>query len=159
MKTALFVGRFQPFHKGHLHAIENILKDYNKVVILIGSVNKKDGNNPFSFEERRKMIDGCLKHCKNRYGIIGMPDMPDDDQWTKSILKKARFDVVVTGNDHVRRCFKAFNVPTTDPVLLQPRKYSATEIRKLMKEGKKWEHLVPEEVVKVIKSLNVREHL
>ncbi|MBC8224619.1 adenylyltransferase/cytidyltransferase family protein, partial [Candidatus Bathyarchaeota archaeon] len=26
-RTALFVGRFQPFHHGHLHAIRKILEE------------------------------------------------------------------------------------------------------------------------------------
>lgn len=157
MKTALFVGRFQPFHKGHLHAIENILKDYDKVVILIGSINKKGANNPFTFRERKAMIEQCLRKHKDRYEIIGVPDNPSDDVWTRHVLKKAGFDVVVTGNDHVRRCFTAFNIPTKEPLFLKG--CSATKIRELMRKGKKWEHLVPEPAVKVIKSLNVREHL
>jgi len=52
MKTGLIIGRFQPFHNGHLYAIKNALKKVDELVIAIGSsqyVNTED--NPFSFEK------------------------------------------------------------------------------------------------------------
>ena len=41
--TALFIGRFQPFHKGHLAAIKWILKKEGKIFIVIGS-NQQSSN-------------------------------------------------------------------------------------------------------------------
>ncbi|MEM3766696.1 MAG: adenylyltransferase/cytidyltransferase family protein, partial [Candidatus Bathyarchaeia archaeon] len=32
-KRGLFVGRFQPFHKGHLHVIKEILSEVDELVI------------------------------------------------------------------------------------------------------------------------------
>ena len=39
---ALYLGRFNPPHKGHIHAIEYIFnqKDINELIILIGSGEK-----------------------------------------------------------------------------------------------------------------------
>ncbi|MEM2947357.1 MAG: adenylyltransferase/cytidyltransferase family protein, partial [Candidatus Bathyarchaeia archaeon] len=37
VKRGLFVGRFQPFHKGHLSVIEDILKEVDELVIVVGS--------------------------------------------------------------------------------------------------------------------------
>ena len=53
---ALFPGRFQPLHKGHIHAIESAMKRFDKVIIMVGSVNKRDVNNPYSFLKRKKII-------------------------------------------------------------------------------------------------------
>ena len=36
-ETGLYVGRFQPFHLGHLEAIKHILKKVDTVIIAIGS--------------------------------------------------------------------------------------------------------------------------
>ena len=49
-KTALIVGRFQPFHKGHLFLIKKALEKANKIIIGIGSANIIDENNPIDFE-------------------------------------------------------------------------------------------------------------
>jgi len=45
MTTGLIIGRFQPFHKGHLHAIEHALKEVDELIIAVGSsqyVNTED---------------------------------------------------------------------------------------------------------------------
>jgi cytidyltransferase-like protein len=46
---AIFVGRFQPFHKGHLKAIRWILKREKEIFIVIGSSQE-------SFTKIRKRI-------------------------------------------------------------------------------------------------------
>ena len=54
--TALIVGRFQPFHKGHLFLIKKALEKADKIIIGIGSANMSDDNNPIDFETRKKII-------------------------------------------------------------------------------------------------------
>lgn len=54
---AVFIGRFQPLHNGHLENINNALKIADKVLILVGSAYAaRNIRNPFTFDERRKMI-------------------------------------------------------------------------------------------------------
>lgn len=54
---AVYIGRFQPFHKGHLTVVENALKNAERLLILIGSANRAtDTRNPFTYEEREKII-------------------------------------------------------------------------------------------------------
>jgi len=53
----VFVGRFQPFHIGHQEVINKALQMAEKVIVLVGSSNQpRTIKNPFTFEERRKMI-------------------------------------------------------------------------------------------------------
>ena len=62
MPTALFIGRFQPFHNAHLEDIKNILKEADEIIIGIGSSQESNTKeNPFSYEERKEMIEETLK--------------------------------------------------------------------------------------------------
>ncbi len=53
----VFIGRFQPFHYGHAEVILEALKRSRHVIVLAGSANSgRSWRNPFTFEERAKMI-------------------------------------------------------------------------------------------------------
>lgn len=53
----VFIGRFQPFHNGHLHNISYGLLYAQKIIILIGSSFRAPTiKNPFSYMKRRNMI-------------------------------------------------------------------------------------------------------
>lgn len=153
MKTAFFVGRFQPLHNGHLKVIKWILKKYDKVFIAIGSSQESDtSKNPFTLEERKKMIDNSLKSEgieKKKYEIFGIPDVHDDKAWVENILKKAKFDVVFTINSWTKKCFEAFKIPVKEHPMFD--NISATKIRKMIKNNEDWQKLVPKEVQKIIK--------
>lgn len=113
MKTMLIIGRFQPFHSGHLAIIKNYHKKGFFVKIVIGSSQKShQRNDPFTKEERIEMIEKTLvAHKLTNFQIIFVPDMPDDSQWVELIKKKAGdFDVLFTGNSWVKRLFKKENV-------------------------------------------------
>ena len=55
MKYSMFVGRWQPLHKGHLWLINERLKEGKKVWLAIRDV-KPDKNNPWTAEEIEKMV-------------------------------------------------------------------------------------------------------
>ncbi|MCX6815150.1 MAG: nicotinamide-nucleotide adenylyltransferase [Candidatus Aenigmarchaeota archaeon] len=152
---ALFVGRFQPFHLGHLKVIKEILKENEKVIIAIGS-SQENGmeDNPFSFEERRKMIrDSLNREGVKTFEIIEVPDLMDDVKWVSEIRRKCSFDRVYSRNPWTARCFRKAGVPVLEHGLYEKEKYSATEIRKRMRAGKRWEKLVPESVGQHIRLL------
>ena len=148
--TALFIGRFQPLHKGHVNAIRELFKKYDKIVIAIGSTNKQDSKNPFSFQERKSMLNSVLRKYKRPYRIIGVPDVKSDEEWKEELIRNSKkSDVVVTGNPWTERCFNDFRV--IKPSMLNPKKYNATRIRKSIEENGNWQSLVPKEIVRIIK--------
>ena len=58
---SVFIGRFQPFHKGHLHNVQEALAVADRLVLIIGSSwRARSPKNPFSFEERAAMIRSDL---------------------------------------------------------------------------------------------------
>jgi nicotinamide mononucleotide adenylyltransferase len=79
-----------------------------------------------------------------------VPDVYDDKIWIKSILKKAKFDVVFTMNSWTRRCFDNYKIKVKKHPIFG--NISGSMIRKTMKNDEKWEKLVPKEVEKVIKN-------
>ena len=72
-KTAIYIGRFQPFHDGHKNLFLKAIKKDKQVAILVMDsfhINKK---NPFKFNEVKKRINLALKKYKNKFVIIKIP--------------------------------------------------------------------------------------
>jgi nicotinamide-nucleotide adenylyltransferase len=74
---ALFIGRFQPFHKGHAELVRLASKEYDKLIIGIGSAQiSHEIENPFTVKERRRMIKEFLKSEDiDNFQIYEIPDI------------------------------------------------------------------------------------
>jgi len=158
--TCLFVGRFQPFHNGHLLVVKGMTKVCGRIIIAIGSTDKQGtADNPFSADERRDMIQAALQDAdiipSFDIHFIEVPDMPNDTAWTKKILELAgTVHTVWTGNPQTKKCFEDAEIEVK--TIKEVPGVSATEIRKRMKEGGDWRSLVPEavkELINVIKGV------
>ena len=154
---ALFIGRFQPFHKGHLKVIKNESKEYKKIIIGIGSSQySHTKDNPFTAEERKIMIKKSLDAIgiKN-YKIIFIPDIHNPPKWVNHILSIfSDFDIVITNNSFTKSLFleKGYKVKKTR--LYEKNKYSGKEIRKRIIKNEQWKDLVPNEIYKIIKEID-----
>ena len=54
-KTAIYIGRFQPFHKGHLEIFKKAIKRNGQVAILVMDSQGVGAKNPFSFTYVKKV--------------------------------------------------------------------------------------------------------
>jgi bifunctional NMN adenylyltransferase/nudix hydrolase len=85
----VFIGRFQPFHKGHAKVVNVALENVNKLIILIGSANNpRTIRNPFTFDERKEFITSLYQKEINEGRIILKPlnDMTyQDTQWVRQV--------------------------------------------------------------------------
>lgn len=154
---ALFIGRFQPFHKGHLKIIKVLSKKYDEIIIGIGSSQYGHTyDNPFTADERIEMIKNTLDtYGVKNYRVVLIPDIHNPPEWVnhvKSIVPD--FDVVITNNDFTEQLFKEKKIKVENTRLYNKHLYSGKTIRKKIRENKPWMHLVPEEVVKIIKKVN-----
>ena len=70
LKRGLMVGRFQPFHKGHLFLVRQILQDCDELIIAIGSAQfNYSYTDPFTAGERIMMIHAALVESKINLAI------------------------------------------------------------------------------------------
>jgi nicotinamide-nucleotide adenylyltransferase len=159
VKRGLFVGRFQPVHKGHVEVIKRIMKEVDELVIVVGSSQYSHRlDNPFTAGERITMIRKALKEegiQLPRIWIIPVPDVHQHALWVSQIVGYTpKFDVVYTNEPLTRRLFieAGFNV---EPMPMIKREvYLATEIRKLILAGENWKELVPSSVAKFINDID-----
>lgn len=56
-KYAVLIGRFQPIHNGHVDLIKHGLSIAENVIVILGSINSaRTIKNPFTFEERKRLL-------------------------------------------------------------------------------------------------------
>jgi len=154
---ALFIGRFQPFHNGHLKVIKYILSKYDEIVIGIGSSQYKNtSKNPFSFNERKKMIENTLKkEGISDYRIIDIPDIHNPPKWVDHILSiYSDVEVVATNNSFTKKLFENKGYKVINTPIFDGEKFSGKNIRKKIKNNEQWQNLVPESVLEIIKKVN-----
>ena len=166
----LLIGRFQPFHLGHLDAVLFGLSRAENLFICIGSSNKSnERKNPFSAEERRNMILQSIDlrdyqfydvDEPARIKIFDIPDVGDHEKWTFEIDKIVpKYDVVFTNDEFTRTLFEKRKISVISVVLKDREKFSGTNIRNLITEDKNWRDLVPQGTRKVLDSINAKERL
>jgi nicotinamide-nucleotide adenylyltransferase len=148
---ALIVGRFQPFHKGHLYLIKKALKIADKITIGIGSANISDENNPLDFETRKKIIKAVAykeKIEEKIIKIVPLDDFFDDKKWLENVKKQiGDFDVVLGNNDWTNNILEKAGYKVIKVDYLKRGVYEGWRIRKLIREGKKWQDRVPKYIV------------
>jgi len=161
-KVALFVGRFQPFHNGHLYSLEKCLELADKVIIAVGSSQESGTeNNPWSYETRKRMIEGVLREPTLRgqsSQVVAIPDVFNDQKWGDlilGILSKLGYkpdEVVGVGNnDWTNRILKVIGVAVHESGLYKRDELEGIKIRSLLEQGDEtWRDRVPDEVVKYI---------
>ena len=158
-RLALFVGRFQPFHNGHIHAIRSILEEADELIIVVGSAQMShEPDNPFTAGERLEMIRLALDAAKidrNQYMLIPIPDAPAHRVWVSQVESQTpRFDVVYTNQPLTRRLLIEAGYEVRGIKLYRRDQYEATEIRQRILQGEDWSGLVPLEVYRYVKEID-----
>lgn len=152
METGLFIGRFQPFHNGHLKSITNISNELDELVIGVGSADSSHtSENPFTAGERIRMIDKSLELEETNVYIVPIVDIERNSVWVGHVESLCpRFDTVYTNNNLVSRLFKESGYNLENHEKVRRDELSGTEVRRRIVEDENWEALVPTEVSKHI---------
>lgn len=149
MTTALFIGRFQPFHLGHYDTVETILNECDHIIIGIGSSQYAyQRNNPFTYDERFDMIYDTLMNNMNvnyhRFDVLPIPDIHDYDNWVKHVCKIVpEFDVAYTGNPITWDLFKDAGIAVKRVRIC--KNISGTIVRQaICDDADGWDKMLPE---------------
>jgi bifunctional NMN adenylyltransferase/nudix hydrolase len=160
---AVFIGRFQPAHMGHLAVIQQALLVADTVLIAIGSANaaRSFHNLPFTAPERETMVRLMLTADENqRVRFVHAEDQGNMPKWTKLIRAAAnqiepdnkRITLVGHSKDNTSFYLKAFKGWTSVEVD-NFNGISATQIREdffsdnFAQQRPHWENILHPEVV------------
>ena len=85
--VVVYVGRFQPFHLGHLALLKHALSVAPRVVLVIGSAHQaRSPKNPFTWRERAEMVRLALDEAdRARIDFLPMRDHYDQARWVAAV--------------------------------------------------------------------------
>lgn len=75
--TALFIGRYQPFHTGHKALIEEGIRRVGQACIAVRDTAGLDASNPFGFENVRARMEHGLREHEGRFLVAPLPNITD----------------------------------------------------------------------------------
>ena len=155
VRRGLYVGRFQPFHMGHLSAVKAVLEDVDELVIVVGSAQYSHTvANPFTAGERLVMVRLALEEAgldSNRVWVVPVPDVHLHMLWVSALEGYTpKFDVVYSNEPLTRRLFTEAGCKVKGIRFFERKVYSSTDIRAKMIKGEDWKNLVPRSVAAFI---------
>ena len=97
------MGRFQPFHLGHLEAVRYALKRVDYLYVVVGSAQRShERDNPFTAGERITMIKEALDANgidPSKWMAIPIADADSHSLWVSSVVSMVpKFDIVFTND-------------------------------------------------------------
>lgn len=159
VNRGLYVGRFQPFHIGHLDAIKDVLKKIDELIIVIGSAQYSHTlNNPFTAGERLVMIKDALQEADvdlSRIWIVPVPDVHLHMLWVSAVEGYTpKFKVLYSNEPLTRRLFMEAGYDVENIKLFERQMYASTLVRERMLAGDSWSSLVPKSVAEFINKID-----
>ncbi|MEM3372753.1 MAG: nicotinamide-nucleotide adenylyltransferase [Candidatus Anstonellales archaeon] len=165
----LFIGRFQPFHKGHLHCLRYISKKCSKIIIMIGSSNISNTfENPLTLKERIVLIKKVIQQEKNlsEVYITQVPDVHDNELWVDLVLEEVKnsqlkkFDILFTSNTLVKELFEKKGFKVKRIPFYKRESLQGMIIRKeAVLIDNKWRNSVPKYLLPILFQMKFEERL
>lgn len=162
MNSVLFIGRFQPFHNGHLDAIKQILDTNDHLYIGIGSTAENyQPANPLTAGERYQLIKETLiveGIDRSRFDIIPVPNIDNFAIWPNHVLNFIPdFNCVYTGSTIVKRLFEDIDFKVE--IVSKNIDLCASDLREMIINGEEWQDKVPNSVYKLLQKWDFSNRL
>ncbi|MDD2906528.1 MAG: pantetheine-phosphate adenylyltransferase [Sulfurimonas sp.] len=155
-KIALYPGTFDPITNGHFDIIERALGLFDEVIIAVAI--SQDKKPMFTLEQRIEMVKEAVKNLQN-VRVVGF------DNLTVELAKTHGASILIRGLRAVSDFEYELQLgylnnsldDTIETVYLMPKLkhafISSSIVRNLLKFNAKTEHLLPQEVQKIIGSM------
>lgn len=75
--TALLIGRYQPFHKGHKTLVAEAIRRTGQCCIALRDVGGIDDSNPYNFEQVKREILAACTEFGNKVKVVELPNITD----------------------------------------------------------------------------------
>lgn len=85
--TAVLIGRFQPFHNGHLALLRQALAAAPRVIVVLGSAHQaRTPRNPWTWQERAAMVEAAVTPEEAaRIRFAPVRDWYDEARWARAV--------------------------------------------------------------------------
>lgn len=152
----ILIGRFQPFHEGHMRVVEDIIDEVDELVLGIGSADAShEPRNPFTAGERIMMIQNTLASVETTTYVVPLDDMDRNSVWVSHVESMSPwFDVAYSNNPLVIRLFREDGIDVHQTEMFDRENLKGSEIRELMARDGDWEQFVPDAVVEVVEEVD-----
>ena len=144
--NGLLIGRFQPFHLGHLEALQFALSKVDNLWVGLGSSNlPAQKNNPFSADQRKEMILSSIDDSmKKKISIYFIPDLDNHIKWIEKIdTIVPQFEIIFSNDELTKHLYSKRSIKVESIPFLKRDKLSGTKVRNLIISDQKWDDLVP----------------
>ncbi|MFC6795876.1 nicotinamide-nucleotide adenylyltransferase [Halobaculum halobium] len=150
-----YIGRFQPYHNGHHHMVEEIADDVDELVLGIGSAGDSHTHrNPFTAGERVMMVTKSLADLDVTTYVVPIEDLERNSVWVSHVQSMSpKFDVAYSNNPSSSACSRK-RASKSAPRRCSVERCWRSELRQRMIRGDGWRPLVPDEVVATIEEID-----
>ena len=160
--NGFLIGRFQPFHLGHLEAIKFALSKVEHLHIGIGSSNKShEKRNPFTADERKQMILLSIEdELQKKLSIHYIPDVDDHSKWTNLVDEIIpEYDVVFSNDDFTHELYGKQGKLIISVELKSRSNLSGTNIRNLILTDQNWKQFLPSGTIDILLQIDPKKRL
>ena len=155
------IGRFQPFHNGHLKLANQILDECEELIIAVGSSQFNfTFSNPFTAGERVYFIHESLVEANidlNMVYIVPILNLENNAIWIQHLISMLpQFNSIYSGNKFVQELLSTSteNLDIRTPVFYDSHNCNGTRIRMNIVMNKEWHKYVPPAVSRILAEIN-----
>lgn len=170
MRRAVYIGRFQVFHLGHLDVLHHMAAapDVDHICLVVGSTQYDHthkspvatwSHNPFTLAERTEMIERSIDgRLRVPWSLHPIPDFHDWVAWHAHIVAELPPFHVLYSADRDEHVF--FSIRGTECRRFpRQRDFHAGSIREALADGGAWRHAVPEGAAVVLDRIDAGARL
>lgn len=99
----VFIGRFEPFHKGHMAVVNQALQACRTLIMVMGSAcHPRSIKNPWNIDERIVMIRSSLSEPQVKRVVFGSvcDALYNDEHWMRSVQEEVHKAIKQQGDEN-----------------------------------------------------------